>query len=400
MTAKRWRNQWVVDFINSSGKRIRRVSPVQTKRGAEQFEHELRLQLEAGHDPGSAVRGSSTSTPSSQTTEVADASEPEQGPSPRFDEFAVEWLRSYVVPNLKPSAVVNRESTLRVHLIPFFGNLRLDEITPRLIEAYKAEKLERGRAQHAKVQGPQLSPKSVNNHLAILRKLLATAEEWELLDRVPKVRKLRAAPGAFDWLTAEESARFLAAVEEHYPQWRTLFWIALRTGMRRGEIFGLEWDAVDLDARIVTVNHSVYRGRLDAPKSGKSRAIPMTARLAQVISEHRAASMMKSRFLFPGDDGKAPRHLDHVDRPLHGALKRAGLRRIRFHDLRHSFASQLVSAGRPLKEVQELLGHGSMTMTMRYAHLAPERMRDAVEVLEAAPETKRRGLVALPGGGT
>jgi site-specific recombinase XerD len=108
----------------------------------------------------------------------------------------------------------------------------------------------------------------------------------------------------------------------------------------------------------------------------------MTSRLASILKAHRLATFMKGDLVFPAQDGGLCTHQDHVDRPLHGALKRAGLRRIRFHDLRHSFASQLVSVGRSLKEVQELLGHQSIQMTMRYAHLAPGRMRDAVEALE------------------
>ena len=116
----------------------------------------------------------------------------------------------------------------------------------------------------------------------------------------------------------------------------------------------------------------------------------MTDRLAGVLKEHRAATMLKSEFVFPAENGSLTTHQDHVDRPLHGALKRAGMRRIRFHDLRHSFASQLVSAGRSLKEVQELLGHESIQVTMRYAHLAPERMRDAVAVLDSSPDKGAR----------
>ncbi len=110
--------------------------------------------------------------------------------------------------------------------------------------------------------------------------------------------------------------------------------------------------------------------------------MPLTSRLVEVLKGHRAATRIKGELVFPADDGTLSIHQDHVDRPLKGSLKLAGLPTIRFHDLRRSFASQLVSVGRSIKEVQELLGHESVQMTMRYAHLAPERMRDAVEALE------------------
>ena len=109
-------------------------------------------------------------------------------------------------------------------------------------------------------------------------------------------------------------------------------------------------------------------------------------------------TLLKGDLVFPADDGTLSIHQDHVDRPLKGALKLAGLRNIRFHDLRHAFASQHVSAGRSIKEVQELLGHETIQMTMRYAHLAPERMRDAVEALEtpvqAGPRREVGNIVA------
>ena len=134
--------------------------------------------------------------------------------------------------------------------------------------------------------------------------------------------------------------------------------------------------------RSVTVRYSVFRGRLETTKGYKERTVPMTKRLTAVMREHQRATRRKGELVFPGKKGGLSKHQDQIERPLQGALRLAGIRKIKFHELRHSFASQLVSAGRPLKEVQELLGHTSIQVTMRYAHLAPERMRDAVEVLE------------------
>lgn len=354
MVAKKWRGKWVVDFVGEDGKRLRRVSPVQSREGARAFERSL-----MGSGPAMEARSSSTSTPSLDPR-------PEV---PSFAAFAPEWLRMYAATNNKPSEVVGKESVLRVHLIPFFGNRRLDEVTAKDVEAFKGEKRASG-----------LGPKTVNNMLTVLRKLLATAIDWEVIEKIPRIRRLNVAPAKFDWLTREEANRFLRAIDAHYPAWRPLFWLALRTGLRRGELFALKWEDIDLTARTVTVRHSVFRGRLYAPKGGKARTVPLTRDVTEVLRQAQGSE--RDAFLFPAKDGKLSRHQGHADRPLKGALKRAGLRPIRFHDLRHSFASQLASAGRSLKEVQELLGHESIAVTMRYAHLAPGRMREAVAVLD------------------
>lgn len=346
MAVKRYRGKWVVDYTDPNGNRVRRVSPVQTRRGATEYEVELRTD-------------SSTSTNSSTLV------------VPTVREFAVTWLKTYAATNNKPSELVSKESILRRHVLPHFGNSTLDHIGPQAIERYKAAKLQSG-----------LTAKTVNNHLTVLRKMLDTAAEWGQLDDVPRIRRLPTRPPSYDWLSGQESVLFLEAMKTHYPQWYALFYTALRTGLRRGELFALHWKDVDLSAGALVVRHSVYRGRLVTPKSGRTRWVPLTNRLCDVLRAHRQASLAEIPLVFPSKDGILTRHQDHVERPLRGALKRAGLRTVRFHDLRHSFASQLVSAGRPIREVQELLGHQSVSMTMRYAHLAPGRMREAVDVLE------------------
>lgn len=368
MAAKKWRGKWYADF-EMNGTRIRKVSPVQTKGGANAFEAELRSSL--------------TSTPSSEPAPtVAVKAAPVAARAedvPAFSKFAVEWLGTYAVNNNKPSEVVNKEVVLRVHLIPFFQNRRLDEITSRDIERYKAEKLKEPK------EGKALSPKTINNHLTVLRKLLVTAEEWELIRGLPKIKKLRATVPKFDWLSAEEGAQFLIAVEKHYPQWYVLFLLALRTGLRRGEIFALHWEDIDFKRAFLTVRYTVFRGRLVPPKNSKERVVPLTPRLLEALKARQAEMGKGANLVFPGADGEITTHQDHVDRPFKGALQKAQLRDMRFHDLRHSFASQLVTAGRNIKEVQELLGHQSIQMTMRYAHLAPGKMREAVLVLDDPP---------------
>ena len=136
--------------------------------------------------------------------------------------------------------------------------------------------------------------------------------------------------------------------------------VALNTGMRKSEILGLEWDRIDFSRGVV---------QLEQTKNGTRREIPMNQAVYGVLS-----ALPKS----------GPRLFHRsVRRAFENAVERAGVKDFRFHDLRHTFASWLTMKGRPLREVQELLGHKSIYMTQRYSHLAPERLREAVAALDS-----------------
>ena len=340
MTAKRWRNKWVADFT-LDGKRIRRVSPIQTRRGAQAYEAEMRAAW-------------STSAPCS-------------GPSPRLDDFAVRWLTERVVVRNKPSDRVRKESILRVHLLPAFGARRLDTITARDLETYAAAKRSAG-----------LAASTVNGHLAVLSALLRCAVEWGLLMAAPKVTALKVAPTAFDWLRPDEADALLAVTQA--PKWSAMFTLALRAGLRRGEIFALQWTDIDFERRAVDVRHSVYRGRLGPTKTNRSRTVPLTADAITSLEHWRPES--SGPWLFPAASGELEINPGCANTALSRALAAAGLRHMRFHDLRHSFASHLVLRGVALRVIQRLLGHRSIVMTERYAHVADESLAAAIATLE------------------
>ena len=141
---------------------------------------------------------------------------------------------------------------------------------------------------------------------------------------------------------------------------------ALNTGMRRGEILNLKWNQVR--------NGFIY---LEKTKTKTRREIPVNDEFAQVLKEIRKEQGLTSEYVFT----YARRTIGKVDRAFHGALRRAGIENFTFHDLRHTFASHLIMRGASLKEVQELLGHKTVTMTLRYAHLAEENKKKAVGLL-------------------
>ena len=148
-----------------------------------------------------------------------------------------------------------------MHLVPAFGELRLHQIGLAEIEKYKAEKLT-----------AELSKKTINNHLTVLRKLLSTAVEWRLLAVVPPIKWLRAPPGEFDFLTFEEADRLIAGAED---EWRAMVTVALRTGLRHGELIGLRWVDVDLGAGRLVVRQAVAEGVI--PSTGLCAGRPSKA---------------------------------------------------------------------------------------------------------------------------
>ena len=338
---------WFVDVkfqpLVGKEKRIRKVSPVQTKRGAEQYEQQIRQALLDG-------------TYGKKPKEVTE--------QPRLAVFAKEFIDTYAKANNKPSEVQSKQTILKMHLVPEMGTLKLNEIGQRKIETYKARKLESG-----------LSPKTVNNHLTVLRRLLSLAVEWEQLDHLPPFKWLRVPEQKFDFLDFEEAERLLAGADE---QWRPMILVGLKAGLRLGELIGLRWEDVDLVAGRIMVRRAIARGIAGTPKNGRTREIPMSDELLRALKAHRH---LRGELVFCDAMGRLLTK-EECRHPLWRACKRAGLRLLGWHALRHTFASHLVMRGAPLKAVQELLGHSTIEMTMRYTHLSPDVRKDAVRLLD------------------
>jgi integrase len=298
---------------------------------------------------------------------IARVREPQQPRKevPLFGAFADEFLATYAEINNKPSEVQTKRQTFTHHVKPMFGKLRLDRIGPREIEGYKSEKIRAG-----------YSPKTVNNHLIVLRKLLAVAVEWQMLDRVPRMKWLKVPKPDFDFLTFLEADRLESAAAGE-GQVGAMISLARHTGLRQGELLGLQWRDVDLKIGVLTVRRACVRGVLVTPKSGRTRDIPLNAIATSLLTELPRSAI----WVFPGPDGN-PLPRGQCKWPLYRACREAGLRQIGWHVLRHTFASHLVMRGAQLKVIQELLGHATIEMTMRYAHLSPDVRKDAVRLLE------------------
>ncbi len=335
-----------IDFEHADGRRerVKKVSPVQTLRGAQQYERQVRNELLAGT-----------------------YGKKEAMPRPTLEAFSKEFLSTYAVNNNKPSSIESKRYMLDMHLVPALGRYRLDEIGKKEIETYKSHKLKEG-----------LSPKSVNNQLTTLHKLLAVAVDWELLEYAPKIQWLKVPKDEIDFFTFEEADRLEAAAAE---PWRMMITLALKTGLRMGELLALEWGDVDLVTGRLVVRRSNWRGQVGSPKNGRTREIPLSQETIHQLSNFALTQSEGAQLVFCDANGKALAYEAGRD-PLRRTCRRAGLREIGWHMLRHSFASHLVMRGVPLKAVQELMGHSTIEMTMRYAHLSPDVKRDAVELLD------------------
>jgi len=307
------------------------------------------------------------------------------GGAARSQSSGARWHRGHV---RRGGQQVSRGESPEAHLaadkrqfehlkVAFGAGTPLAEITAGRISEYKAKRLASVRkvGEGDSAAEHRLSAAAVNRPLALLRHLLRLAhEEWEILGAIPRVRMEKEPQGRLRWLTQDEITRLLAAcADSKNKELRPAVVVALNTGLRRGELLGLTWDRVETSRGVI---------RLEVTKSGRRREVPLNA-------ESYAALVG----LCPRDSGRVFRK-QSIRKAYENAVSNAKLDDVNFHTLRHTFASWAVMRGVSMKELQELLGHASMAMTMRYAHLAPERLRSAVTRLEgltsgeaAAPAT-------------
>ena len=356
MAVKKRGDRWHIDVTvtspNGSKKRIRRKAPVNTKRAA--LMEEQRLIAEA-------MNASSISTPSEP--------EPPSEPERRYRDHAVEFLKLYAERKNKFSEIVTKESILRVHLVPAFGHLGLSEIDDLRIDQYAAAKTKAG-----------LNPKTVNNTLTVLRKSLVVAKRWKRIETVPEIEWCKTEKPKFDFLDFEEAARLLQAADE---EWRPMLLTAVRTGLRLGELRALRWEDVDLVTRRLVVNQGIARGVISSPKNGRTREVQLSPQLVEILGHHRH---LRGEYVFCQPSGRILTK-NGCKAPLKRACRLAGLRQVGWHMLRHSFASHLAMRGVPIKIIQELMGHATLEMTLRYSHLSPEVKDEAVALLDDPAES-------------
>jgi integrase len=254
-----------------------------------------------------------------------------------------------------------------------FGSIHLRQFNSMLLEQYQTERLQKGN-----------KPATANRLLATLKHMFTKAVEWEMVEegtlkRIRKAKFLEENNRRLRYLSKEECQALINACDPHL---RPIVITALNTGTRKGEILSLTWDRVDFSHGFIL---------LDKTKNGERREIPINATLKETLTELSRGTKERPRridipFVFyDSANGKAYKD---VKRSFHSACRRAKITDFRFHDLRHCFASHLVMAGVDLTTIKELLGHKTLTMTLRYSHLAPSHKVKAVDILDSVLNEK------------
>ncbi|MEE8575094.1 MAG: site-specific integrase [Thermodesulfobacteriota bacterium] len=290
-----------------------------------------------------------------------------------FEDFSKFWLDSYAKVKCKASTIRSYEDIINKHLNTYFENIPLINISPATIQKYVSLKLSEG-----------LSPKSVNNHLVPLKEMFKHAVIWGYLKESPAlyVEKPRIERKEMDYLTPEELRLFLDKVTtKHKP----LFFTAVLTGLRRGELLALKWGDIEFTHNLIYVRRALYKGEFISPKSrGSIRKVVMSPTLASVLKRYKLESKTNELDLvFTNGEGKPLDPDNLIRREFKPALRRAELRLTRFHTLRHSFVALLISQGENVKFIQSQLGHASIQTTLdRYGHLLPETHHEAGKRLD------------------
>jgi integrase len=288
---------------------------------------------------------------------------------------------------LKRGTLMDYESTLRVHLVPFFGKRGLDEIDVTLVEDFIYAKQDEGKA-----------PKSILNYLGLLHSIFGHGlkREWCMRNPVALADKPRV-PRNTDirFLSLEELEAILEATEPT-PLGRTdrlVFLAAAMTGLRRGEVVALRWQDVDWQSNVIRVRRTFTRGEFGTPKSRRSsRAVPLAPRLRSELEAHCGTTPYREELDLVFAHPASGQVLDpsKLRKRFRACARRAGLRPVRFHDLRHTFGTQMAAAGAPLRAIQEWLGHSDFRTTLIYADYALDPHQGALYAERAFAPRKER----------
>jgi integrase len=301
--------------------------------------------------------------------------------------FFTDWLESYK-PAIRATTYATYETLLRVHVIPVLGRVKLAALTPQHLQRLYADRLQSG-----------LSPQSVRKIHAVIHRGLEQAVRWNLLFRNPAdfVSQPSDVRHEIRPLSPEGARRFLEAARE--DPFEALYVLAITTGMRQGELLALRWKEIDLGTGSLHITGTVTRTpeglRITEPKTkGSRRRIDLGKSAVESLKRHRqkqAVERLKAGprwqdndLVFANEVGNPVEASNLRRRSFEPLLARAGLDRMRFHDLRHSAATLLLGEGIHPKIVSERLGHSRVGVTLDlYSHVTPTMQRQAVDAMEA-----------------
>jgi integrase len=285
------------------------------------------------------------------------------------------WLERRVRPSKSQKTIDDYNSIAKKHLLKRFGSIDV-----RSIERSHADHL----IFHLKENG--LANKTINKVMTVFKQVMTFSENEGYVGQTPlrNFPMLKEAPGSLEFLSQQEILQLLRA--NSTTDIYAILVIALNTGMRIGEIAGLCWDRVNFETNVIEVSRTRTRyGLKETTKTNIIRHIPMNTEVRLVI-ENLFKHQRSPRYVLVDPRARAYNPDHFSKRHFSKALARAGIRATKFHTLRHTYASQFMMNGGNIYDLQKILGHTEVSMTMRYAHLSPQHMRKAVSVVRFSAE--------------
>lgn len=284
------------------------------------------------------------------------------------------------------------ELIARLVIIPRFGNRRLGEITPKMVRKFQQARLDTPAKKGKEKTGPR-QPATVNRELSLLSRVFSLAIEEELLEDNPcrKVKLLELDNEAINYFTKSEEERLLRQCIGERGHLRAVVLVAINTGMRPKELFGLRKHQVDFTYDRITLGRKIKGQETVRTKTGRGRVIPMNSTVREELLK-LAQGKGDLEYLFTYPETGQP--LNSVKRSFAKACELARLEGFRFYDLRHTFGTRLAEGGESLHRIAELMGHTDIQMTMRYVHAVAAGKHAAVERLVGYSERDRCRIVA------
>ena len=327
---------WWIDFTTPHGERVRQSSGTEDQLRAQEYLDRLKVKHWEQHRLG--VK-----------------------PDRSWQEAAVRWMKETSHKRSHGKDVAK----LR-YLDRYLGHKMMSHVTRDVIEVIGERKAK------------ESSPSNANRYLALIRSILRRAkDDWEWMDRIPKVRLYREPKARIRFLSPDEARRLLEELPEHL---RDMAQLALMTGLRQRNVSFLRWDQVDMSRRVAWIHP-------DEAKAGRAIGVPLNKDALDVL-RRRIGRQGDYVFTYKGHPVKQCSTV-----AWKRALERAGIERtFRWHDLRHTWASWHVQSGTPLQELMELGGWASYEMVLRYAHLAADHLRCAAHRIDDTISTQRPKL--------
>jgi len=286
-----------------------------------------------------------------------------------FEEFTPIWFERHATIKMTPQSIRSASGILKNYLSPFFGSKRLMDIDSQIISRYIAK-----RKAMPNKNGKMPSNGTINRTLEVLSSIFTKAYEWDYIKTKPfkKIEKLSEPQQMTNYLSEDEIVRFLHAAEDGY---KPMFATAIFTGMRLGELLNLKKSKVDMERKVIEV--AIGSHETNTTKSKRIRHVPFSTELAPYLDK---AMRTKGEYMFPNKNGA--RRVD-VGKAFQRALDKAGIKRhVRFHDLRHTFASHYVMQGGDIYSLKMLGGWSDLKLVERYSHLSPDFLRSHIEKLK------------------